>query len=259
MWAVAFAVFVACKAISIRGMPRAGVPAWRRTAYTCAWPGLDAGTFWDARKTAPSPGAGEWMFAIAKTGIGLILLFAVARYVPAARPITRGWIGMMGLVMSLHFGFFHLLSCLWRSKGIAARPLMDWPIRATGLSDFWGRRWNTAFRDFTHRFLFRPMSERLGPRRAVIAGFLFSGLIHDLVVSVPAGGGYGGPTLFFLLQGFGLLAERSPTGRSIGLCKGWRGRMFAFAILLLPAGWLFHRPFILHIILPFLHAIGALP
>src|SRR5206468_39151 len=122
-----------------------------------------------------------------------------------------------GLVFMLHFGIFHLLSWFWRSRGYNAKPLMNWPILATSVADFWGRRWNTAFRDITHRYLFRPLQKSWGPRAAVLGGFGVSGLIHELVISVPAGGGYGLPTLYFLLQGCALLAERSRLGKAIGL------------------------------------------
>jgi hypothetical protein len=157
----------------------------------------------------------------------------------------------------LHFGTFHLLSCAWRRAGVEARPLMNWPLASASVSEFWGRRWNTAFRDLTHRFLFRPLTARLGPRGALAAGFVFSGLVHDAVISVPAGGGYGGPTLFFTAQGAALLAERSRPGRAAGLGRGWRGWLFTMLVLAVPVGVLFHPPFVLNIIVPFMHALGV--
>lgn len=55
-----------------------------------------------------------------------------------------------------------------------------------------------------------------------------------------------------------MLIERSAAGRRIGLGSGSAGRLFAVLVLLLPAGLLFHRPFVVRIIVPFMHAIGAL-
>jgi alginate O-acetyltransferase complex protein AlgI len=164
---------------------------------------------------------------------------------------------MAGLAFLLHFGAFHLLSCAWRAAGVDARPLMDWPARSASLAEVWGRRWNTAFRDLAHRFLFRPLAGRLGPRAGLAAGFLFSGLVHDLVISVPAGAGYGWPTLYFAAQGLGLLAERSRAGRSVGLGAGWRGRAFTALVVAGPAYGLFHPPFVSNVVLPFLDVVGA--
>jgi alginate O-acetyltransferase complex protein AlgI len=134
---------------------------------------------------------------------------------------------------------------------------MDWPIAATSVSDFWGRRWNTAFRDLAHQFAFRPLVRPWGATCALAASFIFSGLVHDLVISVPARGGYGWPTLYFLVQGAAAIVERSRIGIAMGLGSGWRGWLFAMLVLLVPAYGLFHPPFIHAVIVPFLQAIGA--
>jgi alginate O-acetyltransferase complex protein AlgI len=91
----------------------------------------------------------------------------------------------------------------------------------------------------------------------VLGVFLISGIIHDLVITVPARGGYGLPTAYFLLQGAGLLLERSALGRSFGLGVGIRGRLYAYAVTAGPAFWLFPPVFVHRIILPMLAAIGA--
>jgi alginate O-acetyltransferase complex protein AlgI len=259
MWALAAAVFAGCKWLTWRRAPARGTPARRHAAYLLAWPGLDAPAFLDPRPLPRGrrPTPGEWAFAVGKFALGVALTWGAARLVPADLALLRGWVGMAGIVFVLHFGSFHLLSCAWRAAGVDARPLMNWPVRSASLSEFWGRRWNAAFRDLAHRFLFRPLAARFGPRAGVAAGFLFSGLVHDLVISVPAGGGYGWPTLYFALQGFGVLAERSRAGQSLGLGGGWRGRVFAEAVVVGPAYGLFHPPFVLAVVLPFLDAIGA--
>jgi D-alanyl-lipoteichoic acid acyltransferase DltB (MBOAT superfamily) len=131
------------------------------------------------------------------------------------------------------------------------------PLTSVSLGEFWGRRWNTAFRDLTHRYLFRPLTARLGARGAVFAGFAFSGVVHDAVISLPAGGGYGGPTVFFMLQALGIFAERSRAGRRIGLGKGRRGWLFTMLVLISPAPLLFHPPFVERIVVPFMQASGA--
>jgi alginate O-acetyltransferase complex protein AlgI len=90
------------------------------------------------------------------------------------------------------------------------------------------------------------------------AGFLVSGLVHELVISVPAGGGFGGPTLFFAAQGVAMSIERSMIGRAIGLGRGWRGWVFAAAVVVAPACILFHAPFVRKVIGPMLENWGRM-
>jgi hypothetical protein len=60
-----------------------------------------------------------------------------------------------------------------------------------------------------------------------------------------------------MIQGAGLLAERSRVGKPLGLGRGWPGRLFAVAVIAGPAFWLFHPPFVTRVVNPFLTAIGA--
>jgi hypothetical protein len=259
MWLLAGAVFAGCKWLTWRRTPTPPLPWWRHAGYLLAWPGLDAGAF-----LAPGglpererPTLRELRFAAAKALLGVVLFWGLGRLVPERWGILAGWVGIVGLAFLLHFGSFHLLSCAWRSAGVAARPLMNHPWASVSVAEFWGKRWNTAFRDLTYRFLFRPLTGRLGPRPAIAVGFVFSGLVHDLVISVPAGGGYGGPTLFFTIQAVALLGERSRAGRALGLGRGWRGRLSTLLVVALPAYGLFHPPFVRRIIAPFMRALGA--
>jgi hypothetical protein len=256
MWSVAVVVFFSVKGLTWVYRSQRVAPWWKGLGYWFAWPGLDADAF-----LGDSPPQrvrlGEWLFAMAKLSFGLFLTFGALQYLPVEQTYLIGWVGMVGLVFILHFGLFHLLSCFWRMIGVDAKPLMNWPILATSLSEFWGKRWNTAFRDLTHRFLFRPLLRWCDPKWALLAVFLFSGLVHDLVITLPAGGGYGGPTLFFTLQGLGLFLERSPLGKRLGLRGGWAERLFTAMVLIAPAWLLFAPPFVVGVIVPFLDLLGA--
>jgi hypothetical protein len=260
MWALAIAIYAGCKWLTWWTTAISHVPVWRQAAYLLAWPGLDAASFLEEEPIAISSRCRsvEWLGALGRLAFGFALFFGVARMIPPRHAYVVGWIGMIGLVLILHFGIFHLVSCWWRCVGVQARPLMNHPLTSTSLSEFWGQRWNTAFRDLTYRFLFRPFSGWFGPRWGIVAGFLFSGVIHDFVISVPARGGYGGPTIFFAVQGAAMVIERSAFGRQLGLGSRWSGRLFAAAVLLLPAGLLFHRPFVVGIIVPFMRFLGAI-
>lgn len=191
MWTLAVEIYLDCKWLTWQRARVRHVPAWKHAAYLLAWPGLDAASFLEGGPISNCSHCRfiEWLAALGKLTFGAALLFAVPRMVPSQHAYIVGWIGMIGLVLILHFGIFHLLSCSWRSIGVQAQPLMNRPLASTSLSEFWGRRWNTAFRDLMHRFLFRPCASWFGPRWGILAGFLFSGAIHDLVISVPARGG----------------------------------------------------------------------
>jgi hypothetical protein len=260
MWLVGYATFFGCKWLTWRRTPAPHASWWRHAGYLLAWPGLDARAFLrhEPLPSGQRPRAAEWVVAFAYLVLGMQVFWRGAGWVPEEHRLVRGWVGMIGFSMALHFGVFHLMSCAWRAAGIDAAPLMNAPLLARGVSEFWGRRWNTAFRDLTHRFLFRPLTPRLGPRGALIVGFVFSGLIHELVISVPAGAGYGGPTLFFVLQIPALLLERSRVGKRLGLGQGWRGWLFTAVVLIMPAGLLFHQPFVHNVVLPFMQAMGAI-
>ena len=187
--------------------------------------------------------------------VGLSLLFGAARH--AAEPLLAGWIGMAGMILLLHFGFFHLLSVGWRGLRVDAPPIMNAPLRSTSVSEFWGCRWNSAFNDLALRLVFRPVARHCGTVAATLIAFLVSGLVHDLVISLPANAGYGLPSAYFLLQGLGILIERSSAGKWLGLRVGVRGWLFTMIVVGAPAFWLFHPPFVRQVILPFMHAIGA--
>jgi hypothetical protein len=249
MWGISFALFTGCKWLTWLTAKNTRASWGRHLGYLVAWPGLDAPTFLNSSAAAPPLSC--WLLAAAKLLLGILLIWVVFPALPTDVEFLRGWVGMIGIVFVLHFGVFHLLSLFWQSLGVQAKPLMNWPILAHSVSDFWGQRWNTAFRDLTHRFLFRPLTGMLGGPTAILVGFFFSGVIHDLVISVPAEGGYGGPAAFFLIQAVALLLERSEFGRRLGLGQGWRGWAFTLLVLLVPSGLLFHRPFLTVVIVPF--------
>jgi hypothetical protein len=87
--------------------------------------------------------------------------------------------------------------------------------------------------------------------------FVASGLVHELVISLPTRAGYGLPTAYFALQGLGVVLERSFTGRRLGLDGGAVGRLLAITLTAVPAVALFHPWFVARVAEPFLAAIGA--
>jgi hypothetical protein len=134
---------------------------------------------------------------------------------------------------------------------------MKAPILSTSLGEFWSHRWNLAFRQLAHTLLFKPFHRKLGAVNSMLLAFIASGLIHDLVISLPAGAGFGLPTMYFTIQAGGMAIERSSIGRTVGLGQGWTGWLFTMATTAIPAFWLFHPPFIQRVVLPMMSAFGV--
>jgi hypothetical protein len=257
MWTLAFALFAACKWLTWWEAGARGSRG-RQVAYLFFWPGMDARNFLDATRRPVPPSCAEWSQAVIKVLLGGLLLSVVARLVPVRFSLTQIWIANLGLALVLHLGSFHLLSLFWRGRAIDAPPLMDRPLLARSLGNFWGERWNRGFHVLMARFFFVPLRPYLGLVGATGVAFLVSGLIHDLVISVPAGGGYGRPTMYFLLQCGGVLAERSRLGRRLGLRRGFRGWAFTMLVVAGPVGLLFPPGFLEGVMRPFYEALGVL-
>ena len=259
MWILAISIFAGLKWLTWwRARSRVTLRAWRSAAYLLAWPGMDAEAFLDDVQRAPPPSARAWLWAIFNTACGVVLLWFVARSIPRQQPLLRGWVGMLGLILLLHFGTFEILALVWQRLGVKAKPIMSAPLRSTSLGEFWGKRWNLGFRQLAHELILRPLHRTLGPGAAGFLVFVVSGLIHDVVVSLPAGAGYGLPTSYFVLQGVGMAVEHSEFGKRVGLARGALGWFFMALFVAGPVFWLFHLWFVERVILPFMQAIHAI-
>jgi predicted DCC family thiol-disulfide oxidoreductase YuxK len=252
MWLMASAIFLACKWLTFSRARKqiVDVRLGRALGYFFLWPGMEAERF--LGPPALPDKRGNIGGAIAKVGLGGALLFGLARF--ARQPLLTGWLGMIGIILILHFGIFALLAIAWRADGIDARLTMDSPLKSITLGEFWGRRWNGAFNQLAFEILFQPLARAAGPIISTMVAFLASGLIHELVISLPAHAGYGLPAAYFLLQGCGVVIQH----RVARIRRGMAGRFFTILVVAGPAFWLFHPPFVRNVILPFMKAIGAL-
>jgi hypothetical protein len=259
MWLMAGAIFFGCKWLTFwRARQHVDSSLTRSFGYLFAWAGMDAASFLGTHRSRGNMSLRprRIFLTVSKILLGALFIFGLARL--ASNQLLAGWIGMIGMILVLHFGLFDLAAIAWRIAGINVQPIMNAPIRATSLSEFWGQRWNGAFNQLVVDVLFRRLARSIGIVRATLTAFLLSGLIHELVISLPAGAGYGLPTAYFLLQGWGVVAQRSSVGNRLELRRGISGRIFTMFIAAPPAFWLFHPPFVRNVILPFMKAIGAL-
>lgn len=159
--------------------------------------------------------------------------------------VTATVLLLVGISLLVHFGLFNTLAGLLRGAGIRARSLFVAPLAATSLTEFWGKRWNLAFSEMTATAVFRPTRSLFGKRGAVTIAFLFSGLLHELAISLPVMAGWGLPMLYFSLHAGAMHLESrwSRAGRPIDASR-WRGRLWTYLWLLLPLPMLFHVPFL---------------
>lgn len=254
MWALAFAVYAGFKLFTFLRSEEAREANWERQAiYLLLWPGMDAEGFFASNRQTPAPAWSEIPIAVAKLLFGITLIGAAKRFAHDG-VLLPGWLMLTGVAFSLHFGLMHLLSILWRHCGLNTPPIMRNPLRAKSLSEFWGRRWNLAFRDWVHTFVFLPLTARFGAAVGVLGVFVFSGFIHDFVISTAAGGGYGLPMLYFLIQAAAFFFERSRVGKRLGLNKPIPGWLFTVTFVVAPAGLLFHPQFLETVVVPMLRA-----
>lgn len=213
----------------------------------------------EAFKTVPSAAKPDWQRFLTRGCVRIVAggaLLAAAwgaanlgNDSPAELGGWRRWpataLLLPGLSLVLHFGCLNILTGFWRYFGASCTALFRAPLRSQSLSEFWGRRWNLAFSEMTVLAVYRPLKQLPGASGKVSAlatfgGFLFSGLLHELAISVPVGAGYGLPLLYFILHGIGMLLER----RLPFLRSALAGRVWTAAWVLLPLPILFHRPFL---------------
>jgi hypothetical protein len=211
------------------GMPRA-------FAFL-GWVGMRPGDFAVRHATVHALDARPGLWALT-AGAGL---FWITRHVAPSRPLPAAALALPALSLMFHFGLLRLLTGFWRGQGFDVTPPFDAPWRANDLRDFWSHRWNRAFSEMATLVAYRPVARVLGAPGGRLAAFVLSGLLHELAISVPARGGYGGPMLYFLLHG-ALVATEPPA----------RPRVWTLAALVLPLPLLFHAPFLRGVVLPLL-------
>jgi alginate O-acetyltransferase complex protein AlgI len=217
------------------------------------WPGMDLGPFAETDTARTNRACGDaWPLVFsgmtsAAAGLGLLAAARALYPSPAASALA-----LVGLSLVLHFGIFSLLGALLRARGIGVRPVFDAPFRSRSLGEFWGRRWNRGFSEMTAALVHRPVSASLGGLAGLLAAFGFSGLLHELAISVPVEAGFGGPLAYFLLHGLLVALERAPR-MSAGLARHpGLARLWTVGALVLPLPWLFHPPFLAAIVWPLL-------
>ena len=84
---------------------------------------------------------------------------------------------------------------------------------------------------------------------ALMLAFAFSGLLHELALSVPVNSGYGLPMLYFIIQGLLVLLERVLINNNASFLKNKSiAHLWVFFWLVIPMPLLFHEQFIKQVV-----------
>jgi alginate O-acetyltransferase complex protein AlgI len=238
------------------GTPR--LPFGRWLCFALGWFGMDPLRFATRSSRRPT-GARELL------GQGASRLVLGAALIVAAR---EAWertdsralataIVLPGISLVLHFGVLTLSAAAWRALGFDVRPLFRAPLLAESLGEFWARRWNLAFSEMTAAAVYRPLARTAGKPVATLAAFAFSGLLHEMAISLPVRAGFGLPMVYFLLQGLLVLAERELARRGRAP-SGWVHRALTLGAVAAGLPILFHPRFLEGVVWPLLSPSHAM-
>lgn len=261
-WLIIGVIFLSFKCVELATAPPGALRQMgplRVIGFVLLWPGMKLSPFVDAAAERVTPqgaappaeqGVGRLVAGgLLNAALGLAAIAATSLPLVQRWPLMEAALGLLGGGLIVLYGAFDLLTALWRWRGVAVERQWRFLPASKSLADYWATRWNRAFHDFVEQHVYTPLKGRFGVGTALLGSFLFSGVLHDVFISVPARGGYGLPTLYFMLQGLGIWCERRLIPR------GPLRRVWGALVLLLPVGLLFHQPFIEKVVLPQLAAL----
>lgn len=225
--------------------------------FCYGWFGMNPAPF-KAFPAKPFPDAGAYILkGISRILLGLAILTLVHTVFDSVSFRYMEYIAylfyLISLSLILHFGILNISTGALRFFGINVSALFKAPIKSKSLQEFWSKRWNLAFVELTTIAVLRPMKKRFGDRAAFWASYIFSGLLHELAISLPVKSGYGKPFLFFIIQAVLIMVVEKH------LLKTTTSALFRFfwlmACLFLPIFILFHGQFILQVVLPLVNCL----
>lgn len=254
MLGLVFLLFIGMKTVITvyRYSGRGTLSPVRWLCFALLWPGMDPKGFepHQAQKI-------DW--PLLRKGLGnlvsggLALFFLVGLLHTGLMPAY--WLCLFAFpafILIFHSGMFSMEAACLSTFGIKVNRLMDAPQRSSSLGEFWGRRWNIPFIQMIRYAVFKPLLKKTNAPAAFLSSFLVSGILHEVALSLPVNGGYGLPTLYFLIQALLILIERKFIRRIPFLLQ----KIWLFGCLILPFPLLFHPEFLQGVFLPVLHKLG---
>ncbi|KAF0920044.1 hypothetical protein E2562_032739 [Oryza meyeriana var. granulata] len=192
----------------------------------------------------PSPPVADFLLPCARSFLFLSCL-------AVAYPHT-GWLPVYGVHFLYCIHIFLTLDFVLSSIALASATVLgaglerqfSTPLAVASLNDFWGRQWNLMAVDLLRASAYEPVRARWGRDAGVLAAFLMSGLLHELLywyLTLRRPGGE--MLLFFMLHGVSQIAER--WARAAGL---WRppkvaAYLLVSAFMVVTISELFFGPF----------------
>ena len=215
--------------------------------YLFLWPGVRPESF--SKKLQQEQPIGNvfvkgFLFFIAGLVIQLFLFF----YWDKLPTQARQYAGLLSFLIAIHLGFSYVLFVLFRLLGWPVEPLFRSSLNSSSLRDFWSRRWNLAFVDMDKRLFLPIFTNRWLKKIRFIGIFILSGILHEIGISYPAGAGWGGPLLYFILHG--ILTWIEP---KIPLLKKspFINKLWLWLCIFIPFPILFHQAFLNAFIEPY--------
>ena len=200
----------------------------RAVLWVLIYPGLSP-----RRAFEPDPRA-DRRRGVVRTALGLAEV--ASAFVVAAVAARLGWLDGPAHVAAaaraasfLAFldGVFRASSGVVAACGLVAERFSRAPWASADLSDLWARRWNLFVARTLAEDVYAPVRRRAGRRAAGLATFLVSGVFHEVLFGLPAGGVVSGRWLaFFLAHGAAVAVEgafpaRTAAGRALRRGLGW--------------------------------------
>ena len=224
--------------------------------FSLTWAGMKADLF-ETLGNKPLPDGNRLIrFGLNRIFFGLLLVFAAHGIVllhlnPDMRYVLVSMILLTAFSLILHFGLLNISAGIWRFLGVNTYPLFNEPLKATSLTEFWSKRWNVAFSEMTSITIFRPLKDKAGSGPALMIAFMFSGLLHELAISVPVKSGYGLPMLYFMIHGSVVFVEKMLFRKNILFLQNkFFAKLWVIFWLIVPVPLLFHDRFLQEIIWP---------
>jgi alginate O-acetyltransferase complex protein AlgI len=253
VWVLTFAAFKVLVLLHTPAEALRGLGWWRYCGFLAGWIGMDVEAWTAARAPVAAAGGRIAGGAAILVGGGVAAALLLGLALPEPWRLAQAWCVWVLGVIAVFFGLTRLLAGFWNWLGRPVRPVFDQPVYARSLADWWGRRWNLAVHDTLTLAVWLPLRGRRSPVWAAGgAVFLLSGLLHELLLSYPAGGGWGGPSVYFAIQAGGMFAERRSGLRRILRAAPWRRAAWTLGVTLIPGPLLFHPPLLLALVAPWL-------